>query len=165
MRQWRSFNEKYEVSDDGMVRLSQSSSAGPAGRMLLPGWSGGSAIYFMSEARNKPVRQLTMTHVVLATWGAPIKSWTVERYLAARDEVFAHNRNINPDIVARAKSSGAVECFRPKVEKTEIDFSTMTTNCPEAASWDDPRMDPMTCRIEHSGVWFDAAPVAQEVAA
>jgi hypothetical protein len=164
MRQWRTYNEKYEVSDDGMVRLTIPSSAGPAGRWLLPGWSGGSAIYFVHDGGARTVRQVCMTFLVCSAWGRKCDPWTLERFTAAREEAVAVNAAISPQFVARAKAMAAVDCFRPKKEELKTDFASMITNC-EVSSWDDPRMGPMTCRIAHAGVWFEAAPVAQEVAA
>lgn len=150
-RQWKNFNEKYSVSSDGMVCLRTSSGAGPAGRMLMPGVSGGSVIYFISEGRSMPARQVTMAHMMMACWGVKVPNWDEKTLLARRAEAREHNGKLMSTI--DEKKQAAEQCFKTKREVVEIDFSTMATNCLDVGTWDDPRMDQMTHRGEN-GVWF-----------
>lgn len=162
--EWRQMNDRYDVSSCGLVRLRNRSGAGPAGRLLLPCWAGGAAVYLLRADANddgKPVRDgvtrpTPLTHVVARVWGLQFEPMTRKTLRTLRAQIQAHNEECFPEIRERSRKIAANSPSRPPAGNVGCPFAMMeTTNCPEYPSWDCPEMDPMTNR-QPNGVWFDA---------
>lgn len=159
--QWRQMNDRYDVSPDGYVRLRESSGAGPAGRLLLPCWGGGEAVYLIRPPKSRTLRGATSVTIPAAdlvreTWGADPEKITKRVMESMRVKIQAHNAGLFPDAPKPRKSSGnggAPPSFMPcpwatpgKLEDTALPSEIDTWNCPE--------MDPLTNR-QQNGVWVD----------
>ena len=154
-RPW--MNGYYMVSSDGYIYVTESKNGGVAGRFLLPRYNSRQARY-MIRVRGRGVR-FGMSTMIKEVWGIKPK-------LSARDidvmraNVEAFNKEALSDLadVFTARRDKALETKRGRVE-VESDFSMLCPFCgtmdyfpPEVKSWDDPRMDPLTNRME-AGVW------------
>lgn len=135
---------RYLVTRDGSVMLAEKTSAGPAGRHLIPTLSGKGAVsYFIRPGRGLNSKSKSVRQIVLEAWG-------IDRKFSEKDFYRLHDLavKVNAEIAGnRASSVASVRqvIARPTVDVADCPFPRMSTGCREYPSWDCPEMDPLSC--------------------
>lgn len=160
--EWRPLGERYEVSPEGFVRLVKKSGGGPAGRLLLPCWAMGEAVYLLhteGDKRGQNKKQIPLADVVRKTWSLETKHMTRKSLQAMRAQVQAHNEECFPEIRERARKMSSRDPFKPPQDCMPCPWATpgkldADALPPGVDSWNCPEMDPMTNR-QPNGVWVE----------
>ena len=162
---WKPYLSRYEISDGGLIRCSQSSTNGTAGRMLLPSWSSGSVVYFIREGRGPSSRAKSITTLVKDVHGVKMKAMSREELNVLRDAITAYNGEKFPHIQRRGEKMKGQECFERVAESFACPFAAgqMKSRAFEVPDYSCAQVDPF-------GRYEDFQPaqpkgVAREVAA
>lgn len=135
---------RYLVTRDGSVILAAKTSAGPAGRHLIPALFGnGSVAYFIRPGRGLNSKIKSARQIVKDVWGIDRK-FSGKDFYRLHDLAVKVNATIGgnrPVSVARVRQVIA----RPTVDVADCPFPRMSTGCREYPSWDCPEMDPLSC--------------------
>lgn len=120
---WKPYLSRYEISDGGLIRCSQASTNGTAGRMLMPSWSSGSVVYFVREGRGPSSRAKSITTLVKEVHGAKMKALSRDELNALRDAITAYNGEKFPHIHRRGEKLKGQECFERVAESFACPFA------------------------------------------
>lgn len=148
---WRPYLGKYEVSHRGHVRITVSTNNGPAGRLLQPYINNNAAHYALTLLGGKQSSR-SIGRIMREVWEVGGFALSPAEVESMRAQACAHNESIVPPAPKKP------EAPRSPVRvayKSSFRFEAMQTMVQGVDSWDDPRMDPMTSRIDAEGVWID----------
>lgn len=135
---------RYLVTRDGSVILAAKTSAGPAGRHLIPTLFGkGSVAYFVRTERGLNAKSRTVRQIVKDVWG-------IDRRFAEKDFYRIHDLAVKINAEITGNKSASVARVRhaiagPAVGFADCPYQHMATGCREYPSWDCPEMDPLSC--------------------
>lgn len=139
---------RYLVTRDGSVILAAKTSAGPAGRHLIPTLSGkGSVAYFVRTERGSNAKSRSVRQIVLEAWG-------IDRKFSEKDFYRLHDLAVKVNAEITGNRASSVARVRHAIAGSAVGFADcpyphMNTGCREYPSWDCPEMDPLSC-----GQWF-----------
>ena len=135
---------RYLVTRDGSVTLAVKTSAGPAGRHLIPTLSGKGAVsYFIRPGRGINAKSRSVRQIVKDVWG-------IDRKFSEKDFYRLHDLAVKINAEITGNKSASVARVRhaiagPAVDFADCPFPRMSTGCREYPSWDCPEMDPLSC--------------------
>ena len=135
---------RYLVTRDGSVMLAVKTSAGPAGRHLIPTLFGkGSVAYFVRQERGLNAKSKSVRQIVKDVWG-------IDRKFSEKDFSRLHDLAVKVNAEIGGNKSASAARVRhaiagPAVGFADCPFPNMNTGCREYPTWDCPEMDPLSC--------------------
>ena len=143
-KNWKQYLSRYEISDGGLIRCSQASTNGTAGRMLLPSWSSGSVVYFVREGRGPSSRAKSITTLVKEVHGVKMKAMSRDELNVLRDAITAYNGERFPHILKRDEKLKGQECFEKVADSFACPFSagSMKSGVSEYPDYGCAQVDP-----------------------
>ena len=152
------YGGRYMMNTDGYIYGTEERTGAVPGMFILPGYTSGTGRYNL-RCDGKPFR-ISIRPLLEETWGI-IRPFKLADVNLMREKVLAHREEFMPEIASmmtgrRARAAKTKSGGTPLIETYNIPcpFASgyMTTTPMDVKSWDDPRMDPMTNRME-AGVW------------